>query len=265
MPRHPAARLGEGSALVDDYRRGLGGCEGGEQHRHERKRRLERPRRASARARRLDRPPARPQALGVGGKIRRRGAARRGAQHEALAGPGDLAQHRAKPLALGRRDALPCGNASPSWCEVEEAAGKTQPGRHAHGLVGARLLGHLNGDRFAFVERDDASTRRGVLGAEESGAVEADIDQRCRQLRLERDDATEDHFADAAHACAGAEDAQLPQRLVLEQRRPQLAGRCGDEQRAAHRPGGASRRARSKPWPARRLTVSNSGRPTTLE
>src|SRR5258707_5522358 len=115
------------------------------------------------------------------------------------------------------------------------------------------------------MERGHASTRRGVLGAEEGGALQAEIDQRGRQLGLERDDAAEDHLADAADSGAGAEDAQLPQRLVLEQGRPQFAGRRGDEQRAAHRPVGASRRARPKLWPARRLTVSNSGRPTTFE
>ena len=80
-----------------------------------------------------------------------------------------------------------------------------------------------------------------VLGAEEGRPLEPDLDLRRRQRRLERDDAAEQDVAHARRR-ALARDAQLDGLAVVAQRRPQLAGRDGDEDGAAHG-AGRSRRA----------------------
>ena len=237
MSREPATCLGESGALIDDDCLGRGRRERSKQQRQRRGRRLERRWRAHARAHRLDRAPTHPQAIGIGGKIRRRRTARGGAQDETFARAGDLAQRRDERLTLRRRYAFSRRDARASRRHVEKAADETQPHRHADGLVGARFLGHLDRDGFALVQRGDAAARRGILGAEEGGTLHADIDERRRQLGLERDDAAEYHLADAAAPRAGAEHAQLPQHIVRNHRGPQLARRRGDEQRAASRAG----------------------------
>lgn len=259
--RRPPPRLTQGRGIVDDD--GVGHSRGKfRQHTgEERRRRLEQRRRRCHAPCCRDRRKAPAERIEIGGKLRRCCAGGWPERAQSLVGPRQRRELGRDAAAVGGRKRID-DDAGARRRQREKAAFETEAEAHACPLVGARRLQHLHQHRFAFRERGKGALGR-IFGAEKGGPLETDFDQRGRELRLQRDDATQEHLARLG-ARRLAPDAQSRERSPFDKRRPNLARRYLKEERCRHRATGSRRWARTKPWPASKATVSASGKPTTL-
>ncbi len=130
--------------------------------------------------------------------------------------------------------------------------------RHRGGFVGARRFGHPDDDGLALARLGVA---RHVFAAEKRRPRIPDINQHRWHVRPQGDHPPGMQIS-RPRGAVRPHQAQRLQFAVLDQRRPDFAGRQRQQQSARH---GARRRARSKPNPASNEAVSNSGRPTMFE
>jgi hypothetical protein len=198
-----------------------------------------------------------------------RGAHRDGAHHEALVRPRHALHDLVDPGALGLvADATREGDAGLARGVDQVAAGQRQLGGEPRPLVGERVLGHLDEERFALVDAA-IDLGRAVLGAgargehrlaggQEAVAREADIDEGGVEPGRHPIHPAEEDVADNA-AAARALDQHLAYPAVGDQRHPGLEQAVVDEDLVDH-----SRPSTGKPSPASKLAVSKSGSPTTF-